>query len=229
MLRRRFVSAPSLSSSSVMTTMRFASSSSVNQQQSSPQPPPPPPPPIYQNPQLTQLPPLLRHALSASSPDQQNQQVYAYQQGNYSSYPYYGQMPHEQQHSNSNNNDKTSHRNHSHNHQHNQNQQNVGSFVDRVHAERREFLERGYFAVKMNHVTFVACCFIVAMMVPDMFDNHLAESMRYNLLMRDTSLLEKKQIQHGFTGLKEVPVTAGNENKNKKEDGKKDDDDKKKK
>lgn len=56
--------------------------------------------------------------------------------------------------------------------------------------------------MKMNHISFVACCIVIAMLVPDMFDNHLAESMRYVLLMRDTSVLEKKQILPGFAGLK---------------------------
>ena len=37
-----------------------------------------------------------------------------------------------------------------------------------------------------------------------MFDNHLAESMRYQLLMKDTSMLEKKKIQPGFAGLSDL-------------------------
>jgi hypothetical protein len=114
--------------------------------------------------QFPHLPPLLREAVAASP--SQYQQLFMQQQ---------------QQHRGSHLQQQPMVLNQ----QQNMNSSAADQLHDSLQAEQQKFHTKGFRALHKHHRNFVFCCIVVALLVPDMFDNHLGETMRYQLLMRD--------------------------------------------
>jgi hypothetical protein len=130
----------------------------------------------HQNP-IQNLPPLLREAVAASPPQYQQQffqnQHHQHQQNRFVVGNYHQQ------------------------------QQNTSSPADQLHdslqAEQQNFHTKGFRALHKHHRNFVFGCIVVALLVPDMFDNHLGETMRYQLLIKD----QKDQLELTAAATKE--------------------------